>query len=192
MHCPYCQADSRVLETRAADDGAVRRRRECSECGRRFTTHERYERPALFVRKRDGSRQPFDREKLLGGLLRAAHKRPLDRGDAEELVSRIAEEVERAGGELHAQRIGDMALAGLRELNRIAYLQFAAVYKGFEDPSEFRDELRRLGVEPQMATTEDSGASPQTAGSLPGGSVRATREDAELPRKAASGRGIDE
>jgi transcriptional repressor NrdR len=179
VKCPYCESRSHVVETRTADGGAVRRRRECVGCGRRFTTYERYERPPLFVRKRDGSRQPFDREKLAGGLLRAAHKRPIERADAEVLVDRIAREVERAGGELPAQRIGDMALAGLERLDRIAYLQFAAVYKGFEDPGEFRSELARLGVEPQAADAQSV-------------SVRPDRNDPRLPHQAASRRGTDE
>lgn len=149
MRCPTCDAATRVLESRPADGGlAVRRRRACSSCGRRFTTFERREREPLWVRKRDGRRERFDREKLTGGLLRAAHKRPVDPRALERLVSAIEDEAERAGGELPAQRIGDACLEGLAELDRIAYLQFAAVYRGFEDPSEFTGELRRLGVEP--------------------------------------------
>ncbi len=136
-----------MIETRPADAGAaVRRRRECKACGERFTTFERRDTASLSVIKRDGTRERFDREKLLGGLLRAAHKRPVERADAERVVDEIAAEAERAGGELPSGRVGDMALAGLGELDRIAYLQFAAVYKGFDDPSQFRDELERLGV----------------------------------------------
>lgn len=147
--CPSCAAATRVLESRPADDGAaVRRRRECASCGRRFTTFERRQREPLVVRKRDGSAQPFDRTKLAGGLLRAAHKRPVDPRAIERLVSAIEDEAEAAGGELPAERIGEACLDGLRELDRIAYLQFAAVYKGFSDPGEFEAELRRLGVEP--------------------------------------------
>jgi transcriptional repressor NrdR len=167
MRCAHCDGDTRVVETRPAEDGAaVRRRRECSRCERRFTTFERVEGGRLYVRKRDGTREPFDRAKLRDGLLRAAHKRPVDPTDAQRLVDRIGAAIARAGGELPAQRVGDMALEGLEELDRIAYLQFAAVYKGFEDPDEFGAELRRLGVEPQTAS---SGA---------GGSVRAAGEHA--------------
>ena len=147
--CPSCAQSTRVLESRPADDRtAVRRRRACSGCGRRFTTFERREREPLYVRKRDGERQPFDRAKLIGGLLRAAHKRPVDPRGVERLVSAIEDDAEAAGGELPAERIGEACLRGLRELDRIAYLQFAAVYKGFSDPGEYQAELRRLGVEP--------------------------------------------
>jgi len=149
MVCPSCNGITRVLESRRADGGAAtRRRRECPACGRRFTTFERREREPLFVIKRDGERQRFDRAKLAGGLLRAAHKRPVEPAAVERLVASIEDAAEAAGGDLEAETVGEMCLTGLRELDRIAYLQFAAVYKGFEDPGEFTGELRRLGVEP--------------------------------------------
>jgi transcriptional repressor NrdR len=149
MLCPSCNGNTRVLESRRADSGAAtRRRRECPACGRRFTTFERREREPLFVLKRDGERQRFDRAKLAGGLLRAAHKRPVDPAAVERLVASIEDAAEDRGGEIEAERVGDLCLAGLRELDRVAYLQFAAVYKGFSDPGEFTAELRRLGVEP--------------------------------------------
>ena len=149
MVCPSCNGITRVLESRRADGGAAtRRRRECPACGRRFTTFERREREPLFVIKRDGERQRFDRAKLAGGLLRAAHKRPVEPAAVERLVASIEDAAEAAGGALAAETVGEMCLTGLRELDRIAYLQFAAVYKGFEDPGEFTGELRRLGVEP--------------------------------------------
>jgi transcriptional repressor NrdR len=165
VDCLDCQASTRVIETRAAGDGtAVRRRRVCSSCGRRFTTYERYERAPVAIRKRNGERQPFDRAKLLGGLLRASHKRPVDRRRLEALADRIEREVERAGGELPAQRVGDMALAGLRDLDRVSYLQFAAVYKSFSDPSEFSSELARLrgsaGTDSVRFAGEDLGSAP--------------------------------
>jgi transcriptional repressor NrdR len=161
VDCPVCLAGTRVIETRAADDGAaVRRRRSCPSCGRRFTTYERHERGRLVVRKRDGQPQGFDRAKLLGGLLRASHKRPVEHERLEALADRIEREVERAGGELPAQRIGDMALAGLRDLDRVSYLQFAAVYKSFRDASEFSSELAELGVGSVRPNGEDSGSAP--------------------------------
>lgn len=164
MVCPSCAAATRVLESRPADDGAaVRRRRECAACGRRFTTFERRVREPLFVVKRDGERQPFDRAKLAGGLLRAAHKRPVDPREVERLVTAIEDEAEAAGGELPAERIGEACLAGLRELDRIAYLQFAAVYKGFSNPAEFEAELRRLGVEPPRKLGGSHGRVPSDA-----------------------------
>lgn len=179
--CPDCDGATRVIETRRAHDGAaVRRRRVCEACGRRFTTFERYQRPRLSVRKRNGRLEPFDRAKLLGGLLRAAHKRPVDPHRVEDLADRIGREIERAGGELDAQRVGDMALAGLRDLDRVAYLQFAAVYKGFSDPSEFSTELAEL---------ESAGASAPSA-TAPD-YVRLTREDPRSPTNRAHRRGLD-
>jgi transcriptional repressor NrdR len=147
-----------VLETRRGDDGAVRRRRECPNCGERFTTHERREREAFDVVKRDGERQPFDRTKLRAALLRAAHKRPVSASDVEALVDRIEREGERAGGELRADRIGELSLAGLRELDLGAYLQFAAVYRQLADPEAIRAELARLGDERNSVRPEDDDA----------------------------------
>jgi transcriptional repressor NrdR len=121
----------------------VRRRRECSSCGHRFTTYERYEAQALFVIKRDGSRQPFDRAKLRGGLERASHKRPVRPEAIDELVARIEKAAVRQGGEIEAARIGDMCLAGLKRIDQVAYLQFAAVYRqlGVEDVQAELDRL---------------------------------------------------
>ena len=101
MECPRCGQPTRVLESRAADDGAAtRRRRECSQCGRRFTTYERREREPIFIRKRDGQRQRFDRTKLRAALLRATHKRQVGAGDVEALCDRVELAVEASGGEL--------------------------------------------------------------------------------------------
>src|ERR671922_565546 len=125
VNCPTCHAPTRVRESRPAPDGAVRRRRECSRCGRRFTTFERREPGPLFVRKRSGERQRFDRTKLRAALLGAAHKRPVSSADVERLVERIESAVADADGELDAERIGELCLEGLRELDVGAYLQFA-------------------------------------------------------------------
>jgi transcriptional repressor NrdR len=164
VHCPHCGAGStRVLESRQAEDGAaVRRRRECSACEQRFTTYERYE-PALFVRKRDGGREPFDRAKLRGGLARAAHKRPVADAAIEAIVERIEAELERAGGELPTSEIGELCLNRLRELDRGAYLQFAGT---LPSPDE-------------LAVEENS----VFAGSSPGGSVRSKSNPAQFPPK---------
>lgn len=126
MTCPTCEAATRVLESRQADAGAaIRRRRECPACGRRFTTYERREPDPLHVIKRDGERQRFDHTKLRAALLRAAHKRPVDAAAIESIVGRIESEVARAGGEVRAELIGELCLAELRELDTGAYLQFA-------------------------------------------------------------------
>ncbi|MGI8622512.1 MAG: transcriptional regulator NrdR [Solirubrobacteraceae bacterium] len=160
MNCPSCNGPTRVLESRRSDAGdAVRRRRLCPGCARRFTTFERRERGPLFVRKRDGERQRFDRAKLRSGLVRAAHKRPVSAEQVERLVVAIEDEAEANGGELPAKRVGEMCLEGLRELDHVAYLQFASVYRGFSDPDQFRQELRRLGVEPpQFANAPTAGS----------------------------------
>jgi len=121
----------------------VRRRRQCSGCEHRFTTYERCDTQALFVRKRDGSRQPFDRIKLRGGLERASHKRPVRPEAVDALVNRIETAAVRAGGEITAARIGEMCLSGLRRIDQVAYLQFAAVYRQL-DVNDVQAELDRL------------------------------------------------
>jgi transcriptional repressor NrdR len=124
--CPRCQSPTSTLETRKADGGsAVRRRRKCASCGHRFTTYERAVPEMLEVIKRDGHRQPFNREKLLASLNRAAHKRALDPRQLVLLVDGVEEEIRNSGGELEAARIAELCLDGLRELDRGAYLQFA-------------------------------------------------------------------
>lgn len=126
MTCPSCNAETRVLETRSAEGGAaLRRRRECRECGRRFTSFERREREPAWVIKRDGRRQRFNREKLRGALVRASHKRDVDPRSLDLIVDRIEREAEDAGGELAASRIGELCLDGLEPLDRGAFLQFA-------------------------------------------------------------------
>jgi transcriptional repressor NrdR len=125
MICPACEGPTHVLESRRAEGGtATRRRRECSNCGRRFTTFERVEIPR-FVRKRDGTRQPFDRTKLRAALLRAAHKRPVSPDQVEAIVERVEAAADRAGGELEAERVAELCLVGLRAIDAGAYLQFA-------------------------------------------------------------------
>jgi transcriptional repressor NrdR len=126
VNCPRCDASTKTLETRQADAGAaMRRRRECSECGHRFTTYERAVPETLRVIKRDGRRQPFDREKLRAGLVRASHKRNVDPRDLDLVVDRIEQQARDNGGELSATRIGELCLEGLARLDHGAYLQFA-------------------------------------------------------------------
>ena len=152
MDCPLCEAASRVLESRSAEAGAaIRRRRECPSCGHRFTTYERYEQ-SLFVRKRNGRRQPFDRAKLRGALVRAAHKRPVSDGEIEAIAGSVEAALIDAGGELASEVIGQHCLEGLSRVDRGAYLQFAGTL-----PS------------PDDLPSPDS---PEFAGSLPAGSVR--------------------
>jgi transcriptional repressor NrdR len=161
MDCPRCQQPTRVLESRRADDGAAtRRRRVCAGCGHRFTTYERRDRDPVFVRKRDGSRQRFDRTKLRAALLRSTHKRQVDATEVEALVDRVELAIETGGGELPAERIVELCLQGLRDLDDGAYLQF-------------------LGTLPSPNA--------QFAESAREGSVRAARESASLPAQAGRG-----
>ena len=155
----------------------MRRRRQCSACGHRFTTFERLERGPLFVRKRGGERQPFDRAKLRGGLARAAHKRPVADAEIDSIVAGIEAETDRAGGELPADRIGEMCLEGLRRVDRVAYLQFAAVYKQL-DVEDVRAELAGLAAEPGPIPEETLLDEPQIAGAGAVSSVRPERDPA--------------
>lgn len=132
MRCPNCPSPTRVLESRAADDGhAVRRRRRCPGCGERFTTFERVAVDRLWVRKRDGRRQPFDAEKLRGALVRAAHKREVSAADIQGLVAAVEGAAAANAGAIDAARIGEICLRGLRELDHGAYLQFAGTLPDF-------------------------------------------------------------
>jgi transcriptional repressor NrdR len=125
VNCPRCDSSTKTLETRRVPDGAVRRRRECTSCGHRFTTYERAVPETLEVIKRDGRHQPFDRDKLRSALIRASHKRDVDPRRLEEIVDRVEREAREGGGELSAERIGEICLEGLQRLDRGAYLQFA-------------------------------------------------------------------
>jgi transcriptional repressor NrdR len=126
MVCPACNSLTHVLESRGAEGGrAVRRRRECSSCGRRFTTYERPQPEPLFIRKRGGQRQRFDPEKLRSALTRAAHKRDVSREQVDGIVRTVEGAIAEAGGELRSGAVGELCLAELREVDRGAYLQFA-------------------------------------------------------------------
>lgn len=145
MRCPWCaNLDDRVVDSRLADEGAaIRRRRECAACGRRYTTYERLEQTPLWVIKRGGDREPFDRAKLVAGARSATKNRPVD----EEALARLAQEVEgalRGMPEVTSQQIGVAVLERLRDLDDVAYLRFASVYKGFEDVGDFAREVGLL------------------------------------------------
>lgn len=147
MHCPSCgTGETKVLDSRAVDAGAaVRRRRECLACARRFTTFERAEESPLLVIKKDGRREPFDRGKLLGGLLKACEKRPVAVASLEELADRIERELRnRPEHEVPSGEIGERLMAELRKLDGVAYVRFASVYKEFKDLDTFREELEAL------------------------------------------------
>src|SRR4051812_35587013 len=148
MHCPYCgSTHNRVVDSREAAD-AIRRRRQCENCDQRFTTYERTESVRMHVVKRDGRREPFDRDKLLRGLQRAAAKRPIEPERLEEVVASIEAAVRREGAQAPAEWVGELALGGLARLDRVAAVMFASVYRSIEDLSAFEAELRRLESEP--------------------------------------------
>jgi transcriptional repressor NrdR len=148
MQCPYCgSTNHRVVDSREAAD-AIRRRRQCEDCDERFTTYERADAVRTYVVKRDGRREPFDRDKLLRGLQRAAAKRPIDPERLDDVVTSIEAAVRREGGEAPAESVGELALGGLARLDRVAAVMFASVYRSIEDLSAFEAELRRLESEP--------------------------------------------
>ena len=150
MRCPQCDArESRVVDSRDLDDAAtVRRRRECSVCGTRYTTYERVEAARLVVVKRDGVRQEFDRDKLASGLHKALTRRPVPEYAAERAADAIEAELRSAGvSEVPSSRIGELAQARLRELDQIAYIRFASVYQSFEDLEDLKREVDNLFAE---------------------------------------------
>jgi transcriptional repressor NrdR len=147
MRCPFCQAiDDKVVDTRPSDnEQVIRRRRECTGCTRRFTTYERVEEVLPLLVKKDGRREPFDRAKLLAGLNKACQKRPVAVEALEAKVDEIERKlVELGEKEVPSSKIGDAALAGLRELDDVAYLRFASVYLSFKDAGELMREVQRV------------------------------------------------
>lgn len=150
MRCPFCKVDDdKVIDSRAASDGyAIRRRRECLACGRRFTTYERIEESPLRVIKKDGGREPFERRKILLGLIKACEKRPIPIADLESITERIENQVlEEYDSEVPVQYIGELVMRELKDVDQVAYVRFASVYREFKDINEFMDELKgMLGV----------------------------------------------
>ena len=145
MNCPFCSApDSRVIDTRDAE-GGIRRRRECTGCGRRFTTYERVAPLRLMVIKQDGRLEPFDRDKILRGIQIACAKRPVDTEAVEELVSGIESELYHRGSrEVTSREIGEMVMQNLRKLDEVAYIRFATIYRRFADVEDLADEIENL------------------------------------------------
>ena len=146
MHCPYCAASNdRVVDSRLTREGAIRRRRECVACRRRFTTYERLEEGALWVRKKDGRRERFHRGKIIAGLQRACEKRPVSlqvlEGVADEVEKELRNRVEM---EVSSQEIGERVIAALKSLDEVAYVRFASVYRQFQDVGSFLNELKKI------------------------------------------------
>lgn len=147
MKCPYCgNTEDKVVDSREGSEGdSVRRRRECLKCLRRFTTYEHVERAPLMVIKKDGRRQPFDRNKILAGLVRACEKRPVSMETLEKLVDDIERQIMRSHDkEVQSQNIGELVMEKLHNLDQVAYVRFASVYRQFRDINEFMRELKDL------------------------------------------------
>jgi transcriptional repressor NrdR len=146
MRCPWCAADDdRVVDSRPADGGAAtRRRRACNACGRRFTTFERVEGVGLVVIKRDGDLEPFDRQKVTGGIEKAIKNRPVTQEQVAQVVDRVEERLRRKGPEVTSQQVGLEVLANLAKLDQVAYMRFASVYKDFQEITDFERELGDL------------------------------------------------
>ena len=147
MRCPYCgYSESRVIDSRPAEEGAtIRRRRECLSCQKRFTTYEILERLPLVVIKKDGSRQTFDKMKTLNGMLRACEKRPVPIADLQTAADEIEQELQNSlDREVPSERIGELVMEKLKPLDEVAYVRFASVYRQFRDINTFMDELTKL------------------------------------------------
>ena len=151
MHCPFCGAeDTKVIDSRLASEGAqVRRRRECLTCGERFTTYETAELVMPRIIKQTGSREPFNEEKLRAGILRALEKRPVETEAIEAAIGRIQHRLRACGErEVSSRQVGEWVMDELRQLDQVAYVRFASVYRSFQDVAEFREEIERLEREP--------------------------------------------
>lgn len=146
MRCPICAAlDDKVVDSRLAEDGAaIRRRRECLACGRRFTTFERLDDVPLHIVKRSGHREAWDRTKIIAGLQAAAKNRPLSDAQLEDIAVQVEEEVRLGGPDVASEQVGVAVLERLRAVDQVAYLRFASVYKGFDDADDFAREVGLL------------------------------------------------
>ena len=156
MHCPFCSAeDTKVIDSRLVSDGdQVRRRRECVSCRERFTTYEIAELLMPRVIKQDGTREPFDEDKLRAGLLRSLEKRPVSVESIESAIGQIKHALQATGErELNSRVVGEMVMEQLRQLDQVAYVRFASVYRSFQDVDEFRREIDRLEQRVDSETT---------------------------------------
>ena len=144
MKCPFCSfEDSKVVDSRPTDEGtSIRRRRECLHCGKRFTTYETVERMPLMLIKRDGTRQAYDRQKLLNGLVKACEKRPVSLMQLEQIVDHVEQKL--LESEVSSKVIGELVMEQLRKVDEVAYVRFASVYRQFKDINTFMEELNTL------------------------------------------------
>lgn len=147
MKCPFCSyKDNKVIDSRLSKDGTlIRRRRECNDCGRRFTTYERVEETLPLVVKKDGRREPYDRAKIMAGVLKACEKRPVSINIIEKMADRIEQKIQEKGEkEIPSKIIGEEIMKELHSLDQVAYVRFASVYREFKDINQFMDELKGL------------------------------------------------
>ncbi len=147
MRCPFCDnIDTKVIDSRPTEEGhAIRRRRECEKCGKRFTTYEKVEEITLMVIKKDGSREAFDRNKIMNGIIRACEKRPVPMSEVEKIVSDIERGLNNMmEKEMESNIIGEFVMEHLKEIDDVAYVRFASVYRQFTDAESFRSEIEKL------------------------------------------------
>lgn len=147
MKCPYCnQEDTHVIDSRPAEDSnSIRRRRQCDECGKRFTTYEKIETIPLIIIKKDNNRETYDREKIEAGVLRACHKRPVSVNQITALVDEVENEIfNMEEKEIQSRVVGELVMNKLRDLDMVAYVRFASVYREFKDINTFMDELKNI------------------------------------------------
>ena len=147
MKCPFCnEADTKVIDSRPADDNSsIRRRRQCERCGKRFTTYEKVETIPLIVIKKDNNREPYDRRKIEAGIVRSCHKRPISAEQIRKLVDAVETEIfNKDEREISVNIIGEIVMNKLKTLDPVAYVRFASVYREFKDVSTFMDELKKI------------------------------------------------
>jgi len=145
MYCPYCShKDSKVTDKRASPEG-IRRRRECLKCGKRFTTYEKISKEDIYIIKKDGRREKFDREKLEGGIIKAFEKRPIAKEKINNLINEIEEQIRKKGKkEIKTSEIGELVMKKIKKIDNVAYIRFASVYRDFQDINDFKQEMRKL------------------------------------------------
>ena len=146
MKCPYCgKENTRVIDSRPTDDSSIRRRRQCDECGKRFTTYEKVETLPLIVVKKDNNREPYAREKIVAGIVRACHKRPISMTQINDMVDDIEGQIFNMGEkEIPTTTIGSIVMDKLKDLDEVAYVRFASVYREFKDVNTFMDEIKKI------------------------------------------------
>ena len=146
MKCPYCgKENTRVIDSRPTDDSSIRRRRQCDECGKRFTTYEKIETLPLIVVKKDNNREPYDREKIVAGIVRSCHKRPISMTQINDMVDDIEGQIFNMGEkEIPTTTIGSIVMDKLKDLDEVAYVRFASVYREFKDVNTFMEELKKI------------------------------------------------